>query len=141
MATDNSGPGFGGTGGSDEGQSGGQGGSVGFGGEPGGDASAGGSGYGGVDDTGGRTRRTFKDQVTVSGEYGSETVRRKDEPDVGYGKVHAVVTFDGVLDYEGDTYFGNVSVDEDRMDELVGDVKGRVRGYDVVPFVKGGSDE
>jgi formylmethanofuran dehydrogenase subunit A len=51
------------------------------------------------------------------------------------------VTFDGVLDFEGDTYFGNVSVDEDRMDELVGDVKSRVQGYDVVPFVKGGSDE
>lgn len=52
-----------------------------------------------------------------------------------------MVSFDGVLDFEGDTYFGNISVDEDRMDDVVGDVKERVQGYDVIPFVKGDDDE
>lgn len=89
----------------------------------------------------GSTRRTFQDQVTVPGQYGTELVRRKDEPDVGYGKVHCVVTFDGVLGYQGDTYFGNISVNEDKMDAVVGDISQRVSEHTVVSFVEGDSDD
>jgi len=136
MATDNSGPGFGGSQGQSEGESGEQESSVGFGGKPTGDASPGGAGYGGVEDTGGSGRRSFKSEVSVKGDYGTELVKRTDTPDIGYGRVHAVVTFDGVVDYDGDAYMSYISVDEDSMEDVVGDIKSRVEGYDVIAFVE-----
>lgn len=77
----------------------------------------------------------------MPGQYGTELVKRTDRPDIGHGRVHAVVTFDGVVDYEGDAYFGNMTVSENRMDEVVGDIKQRVEGYDVIPFLESDDDE
>ena len=74
--------------------------------------------------------------MSVKGDYGTELVKRTDTPDIGYGRVHAVVTFDGVVDYDGDAYMSYISVDEDSMEDVVGDIKSRVEGYDVIAFVE-----
>lgn len=89
----------------------------------------------------GSSRRTFKDQVHVKGKYGVRTVRRKDDPDVGLGKVHAVLTFDGVAVYNDDNYFGNISVDEDVMDKVESHLQGRVKNLEAVTLVKGDSND
>ena len=78
--------------------------------------------------------------MTVPGEFGTELVRRTDDPDIGHGRIHAVVTFDGAVDYDGDCHLGNITVDESHMEEVVADIKSRVEGYDVIPFVETDDD-
>lgn len=89
----------------------------------------------------GITRRTFEDQVHVQGQYGTRTVRRKDDPDVGLGKVYAVLTFEGVVDYNNDPHFGNISVDEDALDAVEDDLQERVSDLEVITLVKGDDDD
>lgn len=89
----------------------------------------------------GSTRRTFKDQVHVQGQYGTRTVRRGDDPDVGLGKVHAVLTFEGVVDYNNDPHFGNISVDEDTLETVKDDLQERVSDLEVITLVKGNDDD
>jgi len=76
----------------------------------------------------------------VSGHYGTELVRRDDTPDIGYGRVHAVVSFDGVVDYNGDAHMGHISVSESEFDLVVESISERVKGYDVITFVEGSDD-
>lgn len=84
----------------------------------------------------GSSRRSFKSQIHVKGRYGTELVCRVDEPEVGYGRTHAAVTFDGVVDYNNDPYFGYITVDEDSLDTVVDDIGGRVDEYEVVTLVE-----
>jgi len=83
------------------------------------------------------SRTQYKDQIHVKGEFGTRTVRRDDEPDYGVGRVHAVVTFTGTVDYNGDAVVGCVSLSEQALNSFVDDIDGRVDEYEINTFEVG----
>lgn len=79
-------------------------------------------------------RKSYKEQIHVSGKFGTVTVRRDDEPDYGTSPVEAVVSFDGVVDFRSDGVLGVVSLGDEAKDEFVDEIDGRVRDYTVHTF-------
>jgi hypothetical protein len=86
-------------------------------------------------DSGSRT--TYKDQIHVDGEFGTRTVKRDDEPDIGIGKVSIVVSFDGVVNYKDDALMSPVSVSDDESEAFLDDVEERLSELEVHDFEEG----
>jgi len=87
-----------------------------------------------VSNSSGGSRASYKDQVTVDGMYGSRTVRRDDQPDIGAGSIEFVAVFDGVVDYRDDAIMGPVAVGEMLADDFRDDVGDRVDDIKFVTF-------
>lgn len=82
--------------------------------------------------SGGRT--SYKDQITVSGEFGSRTVKRGEDADVGNGDAVMVVAFDGVVNYKDDALLSPVSVSEGEREAFIDSVDDRLSEYEIHDF-------